>query len=190
MRDGTLILHLRASQLASEIAVPFGVDSTINRGEPISQYRYTVHTSRDSTQGINTINLHQDLMNGQSLDPQPIQFTTAIKRTKNFAFLYGRQCSALLDPRYDLSKSSDKFISLGPLTKEFTLVFGVFLGPADTPFFADGRDFQSLQVCFKEFSVVLLWSFLPHLRMIIPNSCMLPRRRDLAILQATQFPSA
>jgi hypothetical protein len=96
MKDGTLIIHLRASHLTSDVAVPFGIGIE-NRGEPIKEYRYTVHMSAESKLGINTIKLHQDLVNGSSLTA--VQYTSAIKQSNNFAALYARQCSAMDDPK-------------------------------------------------------------------------------------------
>jgi hypothetical protein len=109
--------------------------------------------------------LHQDLSNGASLTPTPVQYTTAVKQTDNFAPLYARQCSAMEDPRYDIRKKNGRFEGLGDIAKEFTLVFAVFLGPLNKSFTASGSDFQSVQLKFREFSLVMLWSFLtssPH----------------------------
>jgi hypothetical protein len=155
MKDGTLILHLRASQLASDVAAPF--EGTQDRGEPIKEHRYTVHTSPESKLSVNTFKLHKDLASGSSTTA--IQYTSAIKKTNSFAPLYARQCSALDDSTYDI-KGNGKFVSLGQIIDSFTLVFAVFIGPSKKRFRIVGSNYQFSQIAFREFSVLMLWSFL------------------------------
>jgi hypothetical protein len=162
MKGGDLILNLRANHLSHATGIPFGAGID-DRGDPIKEYRYTIHMSPDSKVGINTIKLHHDLENGTTLTA--IQYTAAIKQTNSFAPIYARYCSALHDHRYDIKKINGRYESLGDLNNEFTLVFAVFVGPTDRLFSAVGSYFQYRQVKFKEFSVVMLWSFLtapPH----------------------------
>src|SRR5438105_3260601 len=124
MKDGTLILNLRAKQFAGDTAIPFsGGLPKEEWGTPIQEYRYTIHMSDDSKMGINTIKLHHDLEDGTSFTA--VQYTSAVKQTRNFAPLYARHCTTLADEGYDIKKRNGRFESLGPITKHFTLILFV-----------------------------------------------------------------
>jgi hypothetical protein len=164
-RSGDLILNLRSSQLSSIKAVPFGVDIPMSeRGEPIRDYRYSVHMSSKSSSGVNTIKLHHLLTNGKYRTA--IQYTSAIKRSDHFTLLYAKRCSRMDGPGYDLKKTKDAYCDLGTIGDEFTLCFSVFVGSSSRPFYVPyGPDFQCRQLIFKEFSLVVMYSFLslpPH----------------------------
>lgn len=157
---GDLLIDLRSNQLLRATGMLIGATSLDQtHGVGIREFRYSVHMSRDSRLGINTIKLTNVLENGE--ERTAVQMTSAIKQSNSFAGIYVRRCSNLLDDSYNLQRCDEPQIKLGEVNPLFTLIFAVFVGPRDREFvlppLSDGR-FQ--QVKFREFSIVIMWTFM------------------------------
>ena len=157
-RNGDLLLDIKGRQLAHPIGLPF-VRPDQWRGDPIREYRYSVHMSPASMTGINTIKLHHILRNGKAITA--VQYTAAIKQTNNFSPIYVRQCSALSDAYYDI-KAGERFDIVDKFDSDaFVLVFGAFIASAGRTFLSHpSPDIALRQITFREFSLLLMWSFL------------------------------
>jgi len=157
--NGELILNLRANQRIRATETLINSQSNDPKhGLGIKEYRYTAHISPNSD--INTIKLTRINEDGELFTE--VQYTLAIKGTNSFAPLYARRCSSLEDKGYDIKNPvKGKNISLGKLVPGFTLVFTVFIGPSNRNFeFTPMNDFRVLQQRFKEFNIVIMFSFL------------------------------
>jgi hypothetical protein len=156
--NGDLLLDIKGRQLAHPTGLPF-VRPDQWRGDPIREYRYSVHMSPASTTGINTIKLHHILRNGKAITG--VQYTAAIKQTNNFSPIYARQCSALSDAYYDI-KTDELFDLVDKFDSDaFVLVFGVFIASSGRTFLSHlSADIALQQITLKEFSILLMRSFL------------------------------
>jgi len=129
-------------------------------GKLISEQRLSVHTSRDSALGINTIKRTYRV--GESLNTG-VLYTKAIKNKSGFALLLSRSCPHLGQAHYVPKESKNsQVVSLGSYNpKLFVLIYSVFVCHPDLEFNWYGAD----GVCytqhrFGKFRIVLMWSFL------------------------------
>lgn len=159
MPSGDLILNLYLKELDGSIPAPFSnVIPEGGRGEPILEYRYTIHTSPNSTDNANTIKLHRILESGPT---EPVYSrTSAIRSGSMFEPLYVRMCSALEGPGYDLKSGRGAIENLGLIKAPFTLVFAVLVGPPHKKFRCPVSGGKHRRLQFRNFCLHILWSYL------------------------------
>ncbi|WP_315773363.1 MULTISPECIES: hypothetical protein [unclassified Bradyrhizobium] len=129
-------------------------------GKLIDEQRYSLHTSPNSTHGLNTF--HHTYRVGEHLR-HGYSFTKAIKSKTGFVPLFSRRCPNLAQQHYIPGfKKSTIEVGLGKYDPtRFMLLYSVFVGPPTREFLL----FCSHKVCavqyqFAQFSLVVLWSFL------------------------------
>jgi hypothetical protein len=132
-----------------------------NPSMKVKENRFTIHPSKKSIMGVHTINHNYEFMDGSK---GPIKtFTRALKKYNNFIPVFFRRCSDLIDESSEITDGTGYSINLGSYDPDyFTLMFQVFVGPKDRDFEPPMRD-ESANVKihkFKEFTVVIMWSFL------------------------------
>jgi|SRR5579859_570433 len=149
---GDLTLGLRAN--------PIGRPSDDPKGRvAVLDYRYSVHVSPESKLGVNTIMLTRVLANGDTL--RGVHYAVGIKSGDGFAPIYGNRCDNLDGAWHDIKKAIRNLVSLGEIEDLLSLVFMVSVGPRDRAFnLIAGHNYDFKQVKFREFSIVILWSFL------------------------------
>ncbi len=157
---GDLVLTLRAGGRSRDLGRQIHEDSSYpHHGKAISEHRISIHASRESLSGVNTIKLtrlHED-----GTEQTRANVTSAIKQENQFSFVYLHRCSDLLTEEYDVGETDAKNISLGSFDSLFTPIFAVFVGHADRAFHQPLKPgCNIIQRVFLDFRLVILWSFL------------------------------
>jgi hypothetical protein len=129
-------------------------------GKLISDQRYSIHTSPNSANDINTVKytyrVGEHLKNGYL-------YTKAVKAKQGFAPIFSRSCPDLSKPHYRPKQSKNaKTISLGSYDPRFFLfIYSVFVAHPDLEFnWYVPEDFCYAQHRFTRFRIIVVWSFL------------------------------
>lgn len=155
--SGDLIVNLYAKQYDGTNPKPFD-DGSNDLGQEVKEWRYTVHTSAKSENGINIINNHRTLEGDEYR--KGVTVTTAIKKEKRFVPLHARLFSSMKHHSYDLKSGTGRIINLGQYSDLFTLFFSVFVGPKNILFNRKIKYANSRIVRFENFTILLIWTYL------------------------------
>jgi hypothetical protein len=157
--SGDLLVSLNASVRARAPGTPINEPSPeLAHNRKIIEYRYSVHPSKNSPHGANVIKLTRTLDDGTQITG--VINTCAIKADSGFEPIFVRRYTNLRDPYYDIN-GSPKAIVMDSYHTSFTLVLGLFVGPAGREFrWQKCDDFKFIERDFNTFRLILLWSFL------------------------------
>jgi hypothetical protein len=165
---GTVVLNLlpkgspNFKQFETPSAMPLVAPSLGGRfpGVAIKQSRYSVHTSDESPNRVNLINLTHEYENGEIVTS--VNYTTAIKQTNMFAPIITRRFDDVRLQCYDVSPSkTGRVKKLADTRYLFCPVVGVFVGASGRRFDCPNPDdFQFKQFDFTHFSLLFVWSFI------------------------------
>lgn len=159
--NGDLIIPLGAATRLRDQGKFIGQPSdNASHGKRILESRYSVHTSPLSQNGVNVIKHTLRLEDGSPLSH--VVNTTAFKRTGKLEMIYGRRCTDMVDPYYDVPANKPvKTICVDQVETGFTLTFAIAIGPRDFAFATSSdADYNVRREQFTNFSIFIYWSWL------------------------------
>lgn len=152
MRDESVIVLTTS---AGTVGAEFGPE---HQDKTILNQKYTVHTSRGSTEGVNTISYQ--IVFGGGHEYREAHLTASIKTHNRFAPVCFIRCPDLSLEKYTQSKPVFIKLVLGSYDPRLTsLVYGLFVGARRQPFTVSETEHLGCgHLDLGEFRIVVLWA--------------------------------
>jgi hypothetical protein len=155
--NGRLIVTIQgAGNKTRDLGIPAQAPGRTDRHNVrIAHQKFSMHPSTLSATH-NQLHFHQ--ISGDGKKRNEYHVTNAIT-SKRFAPLFIKRYSALKDPSYDLKKGNN-VINLGNYDVSwFSLILCVLVAHKDCAFTEKSYDVSTAQQQFRDFRLVILWSF-------------------------------